>query len=275
MDHETVQGINVPKLGFGTWRLEGDECRQAVKTALDIGYRHIDTAQIYMNEEYVGRGIRDGQVARQDIFLVTKVWRDRFHADDLRRSLDESLEKLQTDYVDLLLLHWPVPEVPLKETLSALTAVQKEGKTRLVGVSNFPVALMRESLEVLGAPISFNQVEYHPFLSQRAVLDYARANGIAVTAYSPLARGDVTRDQAILAIAEKYGKSPAQIALRWLCQQEGVFAIPKASSEKHARANFEIFDFTLTGEEMSALHALASPAGRLINPAWAPEWDPA
>ena len=275
MDNLSFKNIKIPALGFGTWQLRGKECAQSVAAALKHGYRHIDTAQIYENESEVGAGIRNSGVPRGDIFLTTKVWMDKLHDGDLQKSADESLKKLKTDYVDLLLIHWPVEDVPFEEQLRALQDVQKKGKARLIGVSNFTVAQMKHVTDDLGAVIAANQVEYHPFLSQTPVLDFCRKHGMFLTAYSPLARGKVNDASVLQDIAKKHGKTARQVTLRWLIQQGNVAAIPKAGSEKHIKENFAIFDFKLTDDEMKRINALASPDGRLIDPDWAPEWDKA
>jgi diketogulonate reductase-like aldo/keto reductase len=271
----TVDDKNVPALGFGTWQLRGGDCVSAVAKAIDIGYRHIDTAQIYENEAEVGAGIAGSGIERKEIFLTTKVWMNVVKDGALQSSVAESLKKLKTDYVDLLLVHWPVTEVPFAEQMKALKQVQAEGRARLIGVSNFTVAQMQEVRETLKTPIVTNQVEYHPFLSQRPVLDYINAHGMFLTAYSPLARGKVNDSKILTSIGRKIGKTPGQVALRWLLEQDNVAAIPKAGSEKHMRENFEIFDFSLTEDEMREIHAEARSDGRMINPAWAPKWDKA
>lgn len=265
--------IDVPALGMGTWKLSGNDCKDAVMTALDIGYRHIDTAQIYENEAPVGQALRDTSVPRDQIFLTTKVWMDQFHDGDLQQSVEGSLERLQSEYVDLLLLHWPNKDVDLGETLKALTQMQESGKARYIGVSNFTVDLMREAVETHGANIVCNQVEYHPNLSQEPVLDYIRGQNMFLTAYSPLGRGEVLDNPVIQGIAEAHNKTPGQVTLRWLIQQPRVAAIPKSGSRKHLQENFEIFDFELSDDEMRTIHALARPDGRLISPDWAPNWD--
>jgi 2,5-diketo-D-gluconate reductase B len=239
-----------------------------------MGYRHIDTAQMYGNEAEVGQGLADSDVPRDRVFLTTKVWMDRLHDGDLRASVEESLRKLGTGDVDLLLIHWPNPEVPLGESLRAMQDLQAEGKVKYTGVSNFPVELMREALERKGADIVCNQVEYHPFLSQQPVLDYARDHGLFVTAYCPLAKGRAVQDPTLTEIGRKHGKSPAQVALRWLVQQDKVAAIPKAAKPEHARANLEIFDFELDAEDRARIGRLDGRT-RLINPSWAPQWDEA
>lgn len=267
------KGTKIPALGFGTWQLREKECESAVEKALEIGYRHIDTAQIYENEQEVGNALKAGGVKREEIFLTTKIWMSNVRDGALQRSLDESLKKLQTDHVDLLLLHWPVKEVPFAEQLKALSAVKKDGRAKLIGVSNYTVAQMKEVVEEIGADIATNQVEYHPFLWQRPVLDYLVDHGMFLTAYSPLARGKIGDEKDLVAIAHKYNKTVGQISLRWLLQQEGVSAIPKAAKEQHMRENFEIFDFEIDKTDMERIHGFAHEGGRLINPDWAPNWD--
>jgi len=273
MIYREKDSIKIPALGFGTWQLKGSECSEMVKTALDIGYRHVDTAQIYENEEHVGTGLEESGVKRDDIFLTTKVWIDQFKPTDLKSSVETSLKKLKTDHVDMLLLHWPNDDVPLEDTLEALTAVQKDGKARLIGVSNFPVKNMKCAIEKCGAPISNNQVEYHPFIDQSPVINYARAHDMLVTAYSPIARGNVMGNDTLKDIASTHNKSAVQISLRWLLQQDGILAIPKSSSKDHAESNFDIFDFELSKSEMQKIFDLSKEDGRLINPDFAPEWD--
>jgi 2,5-diketo-D-gluconate reductase B len=265
-----IDGARVPSLGFGTWPLAGETCTRAVKSALSIGYRHVDTAQMYNNETEVGLGLRQSGVERQDLFLTTKILSENLSPIDVRRSTEESLRKLRTDYVDLLLIHWPYDLVPLEQSLEAMFELQREGKTRHVGVSNFPTALLRRAVKV--GRIFCNQVEYHPFLSQRAVLEMCRQENILLTAYSPLAHGKVQTDPTLQKIAEKYGKLPSQVALRWLVQQPNVAAIPKAAAPEHQRSNLAVFDFELNEEEMNLIFALDRNE-RLINPHPGPEWD--
>lgn len=269
MIRKTIHGVDVPSLGFGTYRLTGGACRRGVVDALEMGYRHIDTAQIYGNENEVGEGLREADVDRGDVFLTTKVWMDSLAPLDVRATTEESLARLQTDYVDLLLIHWPGPDMNLAETLAAMSALQEEGKTRHVGVSNFTSGLMKEALR--HAPIFCNQVEYHPYLEQDALLELCRANDILMTAYCPIARGKVLRDDVLRDVASEYGKSAAQVALRWLVQQDHVAAIPKASSSDHRRENLDIFDFELSDEDMERISSLARDM-RLVEPSWAPAW---
>lgn len=270
-----LQNRKIPALGYGTWQLKGKDCETGVAAALDIGYRHIDTAQIYENEAEVGRALKSSGLKREDLFLTTKVWNDNLAGNRFQKSVEESLNKLQTNYVDLLLIHWPISEVPFEEQMKSLRAVHEAGMARMIGVSNFTVAQMREVVEELGAPIVNNQVEYHPFLSQKPVLDYVRAHGMFLTAYSPLARGKVREEIALREIAEKHGKTVGQITLRWLVQQERVAAIPKAASLEHIRENFDIFNFELDADDMQRINLLTRRASRLINPDWAPHWDQA
>lgn len=273
MDQISVKGVTVPALGFGTWALSGDAAYQATRMALDLGYRHIDTAQIYGNEAEIGRAIRDSGVARGDIFLTTKIAPSNLRAGDVRRSHDESLRRLGLDQVDLLLIHWPNAQTPLGETLDALAALRAAGKTRTIGVSNFTVALLDEAIERHGADLLCNQVEYHPFLAQRPLRAAMRRHGLMLTAYAPVARGRVFRDKTLAAIGRKYGKSAGQVALRWLLDQDKVAAIPKAGRREHAAANIDIFDFTLTPEDRAAIDRLAEGERLVEWGGYTPDWD--
>jgi diketogulonate reductase-like aldo/keto reductase len=274
MQKTHAHGAEIPSLGFGTYQMKGDDAREGVFEALEIGYRHIDTAQIYGNEAEVGRAIAASPVDRDDIFLTTKVWPSDFEKAAFRAAVDASLRRLQTDRVDLLLLHWPKFTTSLKETVGLLNRAYAAGKTRHIGVSNFTSDQFQRAVAASDAPILTNQVEYHPFLAQTPVLDVVRDAESTLTAYSPLAKGRVVGNQTLKEIGARYGKSAAQVALRWLLQQEDVMAIPKASSSEHRRANFDAFDFELTGDEMETIHGLARPDGRITSPAnVAPEWD--
>ncbi len=254
MEHQTIKGEEVPSLGLGTYRLLGEECARAVERAFALGYRHVDTAQMYRNEGEVGRGIRNSSVDREDVFLVTKVWPSDFRYQDVIRATRESLRKLGTDYVDLLLMHWPSAEVPLEETLGAMVELQEEGSVRHVGVSNFPPRMVEEAQR--HATVFCNQVEYHPYKAQDELLEQAREMDYLLTAYQPIARGAVLRDRTLKEIGEDHGKTPAQVALRWLLQQEKVAAIPKAASKEHLEGNFDVFDFELSDEEMEWIRRL-------------------
>lgn len=271
----TANGATIPALGFGVFRVNDADTKRMVKHVLEIGYRHVDTAQIYGNEAAVGEGIVASGVARSDIFLTTKVWVKNFKHNDFLRSVDESLQKLQTDYVDLLLLHWPNKDVSLAEQIGALNAVKTAGKVRHIGVSNYNRALMAEAAKLSAAPLVTNQVEYHPYLDQTPVIEAARALGMSVTAYYAMADGKVPSDPLLTEIGARHHKSAAQVTLRWLVQQ-GVVALSKTVSEDRARQNAAIFDFALTADEMTAIHGLANKAGRIVSPdGLAPVWDAA
>ncbi len=275
--HDVKSGdIAIPALGFGTWQLEGDVAKRMTEAALQIGYRHIDTAQIYKNEREVGAAIAASKVARKDIFLTTKVWVDRFGKGDLQASVEESLERLGVDYVDLLLLHWPKASPALEETMEAMNDLQARGWTRAIGVSNFPSGQLKKAAALAATPLATNQVEYHPYLSQKTLLAATKAVGASLTAWSPLAQGKIADDAVIGEIARAHGKTAGQVTLRWLVQQHGVIAIPRTQKESRARENFDIFDFELTADEMAKIHALANPNGRLgdwLDPAF--KWDAA
>jgi 2,5-diketo-D-gluconate reductase B len=274
MEFISARGMKMPALGLGTWALEGSACRAAVREALALGYRHVDTARLYGNEGEVGAGIRDSGVPRSEIFLTTKIPMGELRAAQVRRNVETSLQLLGTDYVDLLLIHWPSAREPLAETLAAFAAAKEKGQTRFIGVSNFTVALLKETVETHHGSIVCNQVEYHPYLSQRPVLAAAAKYGLAVTAYSPLARGRVARDRDLVRIGTKYGKSAGQVALRWLLDQANVAAIPKSSRREHLAANLAVFDFMLAPEDRATIDAKRGTT-RLVDPAgWAPAWDP-
>ncbi len=265
-----VRGVRVPALGFGTWLVTEQDATDGVREALEIGYRQIDTARAYENEREVGRGIAESGVPRDEIFLTTKVPHDDATADRVERDAEQSLERLGVDHLDLLLLHWPNPDVPLEETLGALNKVREDGRTRQIGVSNFPAGLLRQALEI--APVFCNQVEYHPFLDQSALLDLARANEVLITAYSPLAHGKVPGDETLRSIGARHGKTAGQVALRWLLDQPGVSPIPKASSRERRQENFDVFDFALTDEDREQIEQLPKDV-RTADPPWAPDWD--
>nr|WP_295107830.1 aldo/keto reductase [uncultured Caulobacter sp.] len=265
--------VLMPALGFGTWQLENGTATPLVEKALEVGYRHIDTAQIYGNERDVGAGIKSSGVKRDEIFLTTKVWIDQFHDGDLQRSAEKSLEKLGLDHVDLLLLHWPKPEVPLAETLKALNEVRSRGLTRAIGLSNFPSALLAQAAQLSEAPIATDQVEFHPYLSLKTLKAKADELGTSITAWSPLAQGKVANDPVLVEIGKAHGKTPGQVTLRWIVQQ-GIIAIPRTSNPARIEENFDILDFELSADEMAQIHGLARPDGRLgdwLDKAYA--WD--
>jgi diketogulonate reductase-like aldo/keto reductase len=275
----TVDGHAIPLLGFGTWNLTPEVARTMVAEALRIGYRHIDTAWIYRNEAAVGDGIRDaiaaGHVARDDIWLTTKIWVAHFDREGLLAQARESAASLGFT-PDLLLLHWPKREPTFAETLGALNEAKDQGLTRTIGLSNFPSAEFREAQALSPARLVTNQVEYHPWLKLSKLIETAKALGSSITAWSPLAQGAVADDPTLIEIGKAHGKTPGQVTLRWLIQQD-VIAIPRTSKVHRAEENFDIFDFRLSDEEMDRIHALARPDARLgdwIDPAfkWDEEW---
>ena len=265
-----VRGVRVPAVGFGTWLVTGQDATDGVRDALEIGYRQIDTARAYENEREVGRGIAESGVPRDEIFLTTKVPHDEATADEVERDAEQSLERLGVDHLDLLLLHWPNPDVPLEETLNALNKLRGDARTRQFGVSNFPAGLLEQALEI--APVFCNQVEYHPFLDQSRLLELAREREVLITAYSPLAHGKVPQDPTLQRIGAKHGKTAGQVALRWLLDQPGVSPIPKASSHDRREENFDVFDFTLSDEDRAEIAKLPKDV-RTANPPWAPDWN--
>lgn len=255
MDYITVRGENVPALGFGTWSMTGDTCRAAVETALETGYRHIDTAQMYDNEDAVGQAIADSAVPREEVFLVTKILRQNLAYDDVLNSVEGSLQRLGTD-IDLLLIHAPSRSVPIEESIEAMNELQERGAVEHIGVSNFSVEQMEQAVAASATPILTNQVEYHPFESQTEILEFCIENDVVLTAYSPLAKGRVVDNEVLEAIGRRHEKTAAQVALRWLLQQEVVAAIPKASSHEHVEENFDVFDFELGSDEMAQIFEL-------------------
>ncbi|MBA3282185.1 MAG: aldo/keto reductase, partial [Acidimicrobiia bacterium] len=250
-----IQGTSVPAIGYGTWELEGDDCLEGVMTALELGYRHIDTAQVYGNEHLVGQAITASGVDRSEIFLTTKIFNDNFTPEGIKSSFGESIQKLQTDYVDLLLLHWPVEMDRIEENLRALTELVDHGGVRHIGVANFTPTQLSQALEL--APIFCIQVEHHPFLAQPSLVDLAAEHDLLLTAYSPLARGEVLEDPVIKGIAEARNITPVQVALRWLLDEsDQVAVIPKATSRAHAVDNLGAANVFLDDDDRSAIAAL-------------------
>jgi 2,5-diketo-D-gluconate reductase B len=268
-----ANGAAIPAIGLGTWRLWGDECAKIVAAGLRAGYRHIDTAQMYENEEAVAAGIAASGVPRGEIFLTTKIWPDSAAPGRLERAAEERLRLLNVDQVDLLLIHWPPNAVPVGDVMASLARVKRSGLTRHIGVSNSTVTLVEEAIAASPEPLVTNQVEYHPFLNQQAVLETCRRQGLSLTAYCPIARGRVFEDLTLGEIATRNGRSPAQIALRWLIQQDGVIAIPKTATPARLGENLGALDFTLGDDDMAAISRLASRGGRMVETAYAPAWD--
>ncbi len=273
MDIINAHGAAIPALGFGVFRMSDIEVERVVPAALEVGFRHFDTAQIYQNEAALGRALQGAGIRRDDLFLTTKVWVDNYSTDRFAASVDESLEKLKVDQVDLLLLHWPADKVAIADQIEMLNAVQAAGKTRFIGVSNQNIAQLKESIATSKAPIVTNQIEVHPYLDQSAMAKAAAAAGVAITAYYGMADGAVTRDPVLQKIGAKYGKSAAQVGLRWLIQR-GFIALSKTARPERVAENFAIFDFVLSDEDMAAIGKLARPNGRLVSPpGLAPAWD--
>lgn len=270
VQHVITGSIKMPALGFGTVRLHGEQCRAAIVDALAIGYRSIDTARRYGNEIEVGDGIARSSVPREKIFLTTKLDFTNYTRDGVAHGIRESLKRLSTDYVDLLLMHWPSDEVPMEETLGAMQEQHRAGLVRSIGVSNFTPTLLREAAQT--ARIAVNQVEYHPYLSQRLLLATHAELDLILTAYCPIARGDILHDPVLAEIGRDKGKTVTQVALRWLMQQERVTTIVRSSDPGRRRVNAQIFDFSLSDGEMARIHGLAR-GRRIIDPPFAPDWE--
>lgn len=271
-----ANGADIPAIGMGTWTLKGDQCAELVAAAIDVGYRHIDTAAMYANEDAVGRGIAGSGIARDDIFVTTKVWWTDIAPGDLERSAEQSLARLGLDHVDLLLIHWPNPRVPVADSIGALNRVRERGLARNIGVSNFTTALLDEALRASDAPLVADQVEYHPMLNQDKVHAACRKAGMAMVSYCPLYRGGALFDRPeIVGPARRLGKAPAQIVLRWHVQQDGVVAIPRTTRRERLAENLAVFNFELDAAEMDAISALSSANSRICDFEFSPRWDAA
>jgi 2,5-diketo-D-gluconate reductase B len=266
-----AKGFRIPIVGLGTWALRGRDCARLVEQAIRIGYRHIDTAQMYDNEREVGEGVRASGL-RSDVMVTTKVQPTLLAPNDLERSVKESLAKLRLDVIDLLLIHWPNPRVPLAETFGAMAKMKREGFTRQIGVSNFTVALLEQANKLTSEPLVCDQVECHPFLDQDKVIAACRKAGMAVVAYSPIARGGAKGDKVLEKIGKVHGKTAAQVCLRWLTQQ-GIVVIPRTSKVERLEENFALFDFELSDAEMKEIAGLGHRGGRIVDWSWSPKWD--
>ena len=268
----TRNGLDLPCIGLGTWPMTGDACTRAVHQALELGYRHIDTATAYANEAAVGQALRDSSVPREQIHLTTKVWWDRLEPKAMRQSLEDSLRALGTEQVDLFHIHWPAKDWDLARSIETLVALRDEGKARSIGVANFPLGLLRRVVEELGAPLSAIQVEYHVLLNQQPLLDYARQHDLLLTAYTPLARGRAAEQAVIREIARKHGVLPSQVALKWLLDQDGVAVIPKASSRENQLANLAALQVRLDDADRALIAGLPKDQ-RVVSPDFAPDWN--
>lgn len=265
-------GFKLPIVGLGTWQLTGRDCSRLVEQAIRLGYRHIDTAQMYGNEAEVGEGVR-ASGKRNEVMVTTKVAPERLAPHDLERSVKESLVKLRIDHIDLLLIHWPNPRVPLAETLGAMAKLKQDGFVRQIGVSNFTVALLDEATKVCSEPLVCNQFECHPFLNPAKVIEACKRHGMAVVAYSPIARGGAQGDAVLEKIGKAHGKSAAQISLRYLVQRD-IVVIPRTSKIQRLEENIALFDFELTEAEMAEIATLAQRQGkRIVDWQWSPKWD--
>ena len=266
-----AKGFQIPIIGLGTWTLRGRDCARLVEQAIRIGYRHIDSAQMYANEREVGEGVRASGL-RSEVMVTTKIQPTLLTPRDLERSVKESLAQLRLDVIDLLLIHWPNPRVPLIETLGAMAKMKREGYARAIGVSNFTVALLDLANKVSSEPLVCNQVECHPYLDQDKVIAASRKHGMAVVAYSPIARGEAKGDELLARIGQAHKKTAAQVCLRWLTQQ-GIVVIPRTSKIERLAENLAILDFDLSDAEMKEIARLARPGGRIVDWTWSPKWD--
>ena len=269
-----AKGARIPLLGLGTWQLRGRACARVVEQALRLGYRHLDTAEIYDNERAVGEGLHASGVNRSDVFVTTKIWPSHFAPGELERTARECLVRLRLSEVDLLLLHWPNPQIPLAETLGALGRVKHDGLARHIGLSNFTVALIEEALQATTEPLVCDQIECHPFLDQSKLIAACRRHGMAVIAYAPIARGAVRDDDVLARVGAAHGKSAVQVCLRFLVQQD-IVVIPRTSKVERLAENAAIFDFALSEQEMAEISRLAQRDGRLLDWAFSgqPKWD--
>ena len=272
MEHLQTQGISLPRLGLGTFRMQGETCRAAVESALGLGYRHLDTAEMYGNEEAIGAAIAASGVARKDLHVTTKVWNENLAPDAIRRAFDASLKKLRLDQVDLYLVHWPAPRMNLPAMFETLMKLKEEGRTRAIGVANFNIALLTTVVEDIKAPIACNQIEYHVMLDQTKVKKYMDAHKIPLVAYCPLARGHASSNETMVAIGKKHNASVEQVALKWLLDQDGVAAIPKASRRERQQANLDALKIRLDDDDRKKIASLPKTT-RLVAPGFSPVWD--
>jgi diketogulonate reductase-like aldo/keto reductase len=267
-----ANGAKIPAIGLGTWDLRERTCVRMVEQALRLGYRMIDTAEMYGNEREVGEGLRTSGIPRDQVFITTKVWPDHLAPREFERATKESLAKLKLSEVDLLLIHWPNPRVPLADTIGALCRMKREGFAKHIGVSNFTVELVEQAVKLATEPLVADQIEWHPFIDQAKVVEACHRHGLAITAYSPLARGRVLSDGTLRRIGARHGKTAGQVGLRWLVQRGGV-VIPRSSRAAGLAENFAIFDFELKAAEMTEIARLAHPRGRIVDWSGAPDWD--
>src|SRR5947209_3210846 len=271
---QTVEanGAKIPAIGLGTWQLNGSVRSRITEQALKLGYRHLDCALIYGNEKEIGEGLHASGVKREDVWITAKVPHTELAPHDLERAVKQSLANLRVSDVNLLLIHWPNPQIPLADTMGAMAKMKKEGYTRHIGISNFTVKLVEQAVKLSSEPIVTNQIEWHPYLDESVVQAACRKHGIAVTAYCPIARGRAVGDELLTRIGAKYHKTAGQVSLRWLIQK-GAIVIPRTSKVERLTQNMMIFDFVLAPEDMAEIDTLAKPAGRVVKVGWAPAWD--
>jgi 2,5-diketo-D-gluconate reductase B len=272
MKNIDTQGVSIPRLGFGTYRMPGGAAQPVVESALANGYRHIDTAAMYENEDAVGAALAVSAVPRETLFVTTKAWFDQLTPDALPRAFEASLAKLRLDYVDMYMIHWPARNMNMAATLEALLKLRERGLTRAIGVCNFNLPMLRQAVDEIGAPIANVQLEYHPYLSQAPALAYLRSKNIPLTAYAPLAQGRAADDATLAAIGHKHGATAAQIAIAWLLDQEGVMTIPKAGRSESQKANLAALSFQLDDDDRAAIATLPKDH-RFVTPPFAPDWN--
>jgi diketogulonate reductase-like aldo/keto reductase len=272
MQFVEAHGARIPQIGLGTMTLKGDVCVQAVKAALQIGYRHLDTAAFYGNEVENGEGLRQSGVKREDVFITTKVRENNLTPENFNKSLDQSLKNLQLPYVDLLLIHWNNKDIPFSVSIPALCAARKDGRAKHVGVANFTTKMLDDAWRVTSEPLVCNQIEMHPFINQDKVLATSKKHGMAVVAYCPIARGKVPGAEVLERIGQAHGKTAAQVSLHYLVQM-GVIPIPRTATPAHLKQNLDVFDFSLSAAEMADLKTLNATNMRVVNPPHAPMWD--
>jgi 2,5-diketo-D-gluconate reductase B len=273
MDTIITRGVSIPRLGFGTFRMPSGGCQPVVESALAFGYRHLDTAAMYENEDAVGAAIVASNVARGELFVTTKVWHDQLGTkESIRRAFDTSIGKLKLDYVDLYMIHWPSKDMDMAIVMETLTALRDEGRARAIGVCNFNRPMLRQAIDEIRAPVASVQVEYHPFLDQSAMLAYLRERNIPLTAYAPLAQGRAANDETLKRIGGKHGVSAAHVAIAWLLDQEGVVAIPKAQRPESQQSNLDALEISLDDEDRAAIAALPKEQ-RYVTPPFAPDWN--
>lgn len=272
MQTVTGNGAKIPAIGLGTWQLNGDVGTNITKEALKLGYRHLDCALIYGNEKEVGAGLHASGVKREDVWVTTKVPHTELAPANLEKAVKQSLSNLKLSDVNLLLVHWPNPDIPLADTMGAMCEMKKKGLTRHIGISNFTVKLIDEAVKLSSEPIATNQIEWHPYLDEEKVRAACKKHGIAVTAYCPIARGRAVGDEVLGAIGKQHGKSAGQVSLRWLIQK-GAIVIPRTSKVERLKENEAVFDFELSAAEMAKVDGLAKETGRVVSVGWAPKWD--